>query len=185
MPAESPTRADPSSEPWVVVARVVRSRGNRGEVLADIETDFPEERLLPGGVTLRDPSGRLHEMRLDEVWFHKGRVVLRFAKMDGISAAEKLRGWEWVVREEDLRPLPEGSFYRHRIEGLRAVDREGGRLGEIERIEEQPGGDLLVVRSLEGREILVPLARIYVLAVREPEGEVILDLPRDLVDLNG
>jgi 16S rRNA processing protein RimM len=170
-------------DPWLVVARIVRPRGRKGEVLAEVETDFPEERLRPGAARLRRPGGEPYEAEAEDVWFHKGRAVVKWIGVDTIEQAETLRGQEWVVPEEEAMPLPPDTHYRFRLEGLEARSCNGEKVGVVERVEENPGTDLLVLR-VEGREVLVPAAKSYVKEVHEEEGFIVVDLPPELLELN-
>lgn len=177
--AESPV----SDDPYLVVARIVRPRGNHGEVLAEIETDFPQERFRPGEALLRDRSGRLRKAVVEETWFHKDRVVIKFEGVDTIGQAETLRGLEWIVPEEEAHPLPEGTHYRHALAGLEVRTRSGEVIGWIREVEPGAEVDLLVLEA-GGREVLVPAARPYVREVHEEEGYAVLDVPPELMDLN-
>jgi 16S rRNA processing protein RimM len=172
----------PRGEEWMVVARVVRPRGRAGEVLMEIETDFPEERLAAGPAWLRSPRGHTSRHEVESVWFHKGRAVVKLEGTGSIGEAEGLRGFEWVVPEDEAMDLPEGTYYRHRLEGLEARSPAGERLGRVLRVEKNPGTDLLVLES-GGREVLVPMAQDFVREVREEDGTVVLDLPPELLDL--
>lgn len=177
------TEAGGAGDSWLVVARVVRPRGNRGEVLAEIETDFPAERLKPGPARLRDARGRVREAAVEETWFHKDRVVIKFAEVDSISEAETLRGLEWVVPAEEALELPEGAWYRHQLSGLKVRAPGGRTVGRILTVQPAPGADLLVL-EVGGEEVLVPAAREYLKEIRPEEGYLVLDLPEGLLDLN-
>jgi len=184
MPAgPPPTETAPGTDPYLVVARLVRPRGNRGELVAEIETDFPERRLQPGPALVRDPRGRIREMNVEDTWVHKTRIVVKFEGVDSISDAEAFRGHEWVIPEGEALELPEGAHFRHRLVGLEARTPAGGTLGSIAAVQPGKGGDLLVL-DVGGREVLVPAVRQYVLQIHEDEGYAVFDLPEDLLRLN-
>ena len=165
-------------EPRVAIAEVVRPRGVRGEVVAAPLSSFPErfaalERALVRG----------REMALEKVWWHDGRLVLKFAGVDSVAQAEALRGALVEVPESERWPLPAGRYYESDLVGCRvfAGEREVGRVAAVE----DPGGpSLLVVRSAaaEVRIPLVPaICRVDVAGRRididPPAGLLELDAP--------
>ena len=100
---------------WVLLARIVRPQGRRGEVLADIFTDFPQHFAERKQLFLRPPAGgrrdTTREARVESHWLHKGRVVLKFSQVDSIAEAETLRGFEVVIPREARLPLVGDAFY--------------------------------------------------------------------------
>src|ERR1700691_1105979 len=98
---------------WVLLARIVRPQGRRGEVLADIFTDFPEHFTSRKRLFLRPPVGTetMRETRVESHWLHKGRVVLKFSQVDSIADAENLRGFEVVIAREERMPLEGDAVY--------------------------------------------------------------------------
>ena len=92
-------------------------QGRRGEVLADLHTDFPErfeERRELSGLAA---NGERRELLLEEHWFHKGGIVLKFAGVDSISDAEQLAGWEVQIPREQRAELEEGAAYVSELVG--------------------------------------------------------------------
>ena len=154
---------------WVLLARVVRPQGRRGEVLADIFTDFPETFTDRRQIFLRPtggaPSSQLSEIRVESHWLHKGRVVLKFAHVDSIEDAEKLRGCEVVVTREDRMPLKDDAVYVSDLIGVSVVDISSGGdsiAGEIIDVEPEAAGPaMLVIRTPAGTERLIPFVRAY------------------------
>ena len=105
---------------------MLRPQGRRGEVLAELHTDFPErfaERRELSGLA---PNGSRRELQLEEHWFHKGGVVLKFAGVDSISDAEQLAGFELQVPHEQRAELEAGSAYVSEIVGCDVWDRSAG-----------------------------------------------------------
>src|SRR6188474_2918469 len=141
----------------VIVAHIARAWGNKGEVTADLLTDFPERFDDLAGVTLR----RGAEERAAEIerhWFHKGRVVLKFAGVDSISDAERLAGFDVLVADDEVYELPEGEdlYYDFDLIGCLVQTPEGESVGTVESVMRPGGGDLLRVRTSGGREVLIP-----------------------------
>ena len=197
-------------ENWVWLARIRRPQGRKGEVLAEILTDFPDkfaERrqvwLLPGAsvsasVGAPGPShlgtgetkpiasqGRLVE--LSNHWLHKGGVVLHFAGVDSISAAEELKGMVVAVPQTERAPLAADETYIGDLIGCVLVDVAGAEavtVGEIENVDRSGGAaPLLVVRGARG-EVLIPFAKSYLRRIDLEGQRVEMALPEGLVDLN-
>jgi 16S rRNA processing protein RimM len=161
----------------VTIGRVVKPQGRKGEVLTEPFTDrsdrFPTLRraYVPG------PGGAAREVRVLSCWPHKGRFVLKLEGVDSIDGAECYRGAEIRIGEEELAPLPEGSYYHHQLRGLRVEDAEGTLLGEVADIV-PTGGEaaVLVVRGARG-ETLLPLAAPFVKRVDLAGGRLIVFPP--------
>jgi 16S rRNA processing protein RimM len=189
-------------EEWVWLARIRRPQGRKGEVFADILTDFPErfaERrqlwLLAEGVSAgagsaepgrKPPAPR--EVELAAHWLHKGGVVLHFAGVDSISAAETLNGLVVALPWSERAPLREEEFYIGDLIGCTLVDvataTEPVVVGEIEEVDRTAGPvALLVVRGVAG-EVLVPFAKSYLRHIDIEGKRVEMALPQGLIELN-
>ena len=94
---------------YIAIARIARTRGNRGEVLADLYTDFPDRFDALEEVWLEFADGRLQHMSLEDTWEHKGRIVLKFLGVDSISSAEGCVG-SWVVVPVDQAVATSGRY---------------------------------------------------------------------------
>jgi 16S rRNA processing protein RimM len=184
-------------ENWVWLARIRRPQGRKGEVLAEILTDFPEkfsERkqlwLLPaaGSVTTANATpAASREIDLTNHWLHKGGIVLHFAGVDSISAAEELKGLIVAVPQADRAPLAADEVYIGDLIGCMLVDVAGAEavtVGEIENVDRAGGAaPLLVVRGARG-EVLIPFAKSYLRRIDLEGKRVEMALPEGLVDLN-
>jgi 16S rRNA processing protein RimM len=190
--------------PWVWLARIRRTQGRKGEVFADILTDFPEkfaERkrlwlLAEGGVArsageavalgASDVSAA-REMELIAHWLHKGGVVLHFVGVDSISDAEKLAGLVVAIPRAERAGLGEDEVYIGDLIGCVLVDVAGAEavvVGEIEAVDKTAGPvPLLVVRGVRG-EVLVPFAKSYLRRLDVEGKRVEMALPEGLVELN-
>ena len=175
---------EPAARPsYIAIARIVRTRGNRGEVLADLHTDFPSRFDGLGEVWLEFDDGQRKHVTLEKSWSHKGRQVLRFAGIDSISSAEELVG-AWVeVASKDAVPLPEGVYYDHELIGCSVRDVNGELLGKITDVMRILGNNQLVVTGPHG-EFMIPAVEAICKSVSIAEKEILVDLPEGLIDLN-
>ena len=174
---------------WVLLAHIVRPQGRRGEVLADLYTDFPEHFTRRKGLSLRPPAaGPLNAMREAKVeshWLHKGRVVLKFSQVDSIADAESLRGFDVVIPREERIPLEGDAVYVSDLLGMRVIDvSRGGAVdtGEIIDVEPEGAGPaLLVIRAPAGDELLIPFVRAYLRKMDIEARRLEMDLPPGLL----
>lgn len=187
------------TDAWVWLARIRRAQGRKGEVLAEVLTDFPEkfaERkrvwLLPGeGAGASAAQAR--EVELLSHWMHKagqtGDAVLHFAGVSSISDAELLRGLIVAIPRAERASLGEDEVYVGDLMGCRLVDVSCDPervVGEIEDVDRDSGlVALLVVTAPGGGEILVPFAKAYLRRIDLDAKRVEMVLPEGLVELNG
>ena len=142
----------PSEPAFLVIGRVLRPHGVRGEVRVAIHTDYPERFAVYRRLHL-GPQHTLY--RLEGHRFHQNRVLLKLAGVDDRDAAEALRG-QWVqIATADAVPLAEGEVYFHQILSMRVITDAGEELGEIADIIETGANPVYVVRGMRG-EILIP-----------------------------
>ena len=176
-------------EPWVWLARIRRPQGRKGEVLAEILTDFPEKFSERRRLWLIGLSGIAvpREVELVHHWPHKGGIVLHFSGVDSISAAEELAGLIIAIPRSQRMPLGEDEAYIGDLIGCTLVDVAGAapvHVGEIEDVDRSAGPvALLVVRGAAG-EILIPFAKSYLRKIDLEARRVEMALPEGLVDLN-
>ena len=121
--------ADPKD--LIVVAHVVKARGLRGEVVADLLTDFPERFENLKSLIGVSPEGTRRSLEIEEQWFHGRRLILKFAGFDGVDEAKALVNYDLAVRSEDRIELPEGSFYDWQLVGCRVQTVDKRELGEV------------------------------------------------------
>ncbi len=98
-------------EELVAIAKIVKTRGLKGELVADLLTDFPERFGEVDNVTAVGPDGATAELTLSDFWFQGGRVILRFAGYDTVEKAESLRNFEICVPESEVVELDEGALF--------------------------------------------------------------------------
>lgn len=176
-------------EPWVWLARIRRPQGRKGEVLAEILTDFPEKFSERRRLWLISQSGTAapREVELVNHWSHKGGIVLHFAGVDSISAAEELAGLIVAIPRSERAPLGEDEAYISDLIGCALVDVAGAasvHLGEIEDVDRSAGPVALLIVHGSAGEILVPFAKSYLRRIDIGARLVEMELPEGLVDLN-
>lgn len=167
---------------FVSVARITKTQGNRGEVAAEILTDFPERFQSLKEVTLEKEGQAVLNLRLDSHWFHKHRVVLKFEGIDGITPAEKLVGYEVRIAKSELMQLDPGMYYQHDLVGCQVEGCNGSTYGKVVEVLGGPGNYLLRV-AREAGSFLVPFAASYFVKIDVQSKLLICDLPEGLEDL--
>ena len=166
-----------------VVGRIARAHGNRGHVIVDPATDFPEERFKPGSVLQIRRGNTTEAVAVEHLRFHRGRPIIGLAGIDTMDAAEALAGSELRIGVDALQPLPVGSFYRHDLIDCAVETPRGEAVGRVIGVEGDAAGSRLVVESRSG-EILIPLAEGIVVAVDLAGRKIVVEPPEGLLDLN-
>jgi 16S rRNA processing protein RimM len=167
----------------VLVGRIARPHGHRGQVIVDPATDFPEERFAAGAIlhTLRD--GRPGTVTIAAMRIHQGRPVLALEGVETMDEAELLAGLELRVPESELTALPEGTYYEHDLIGCRLVTTDGREVGTVRTIE--GGGGMIRLIAGSGRgEIQVPLVHEICVAIDVVHKRIMIDPPEGLLDVN-
>jgi 16S rRNA processing protein RimM len=165
----------------VVVGRVGRAHGIRGEVAVEVRTDEPERRLGPGAVLLTDPEP-VGPLTVESGNVHSGRLLLAFAGVHDRTAAEALRGTMLLAEvDPDELPADDDEWYDHQLVGLSAVLPSGEPLGSVAEVLHLPGHELLVVTREGGPELLVPFVTGIVPTVDLAGGRVVVDPPPGLL----
>jgi len=164
----------------LVVGRIGKAHGIRGEVLVVVRTDDPEERFVPGAVFVT-ASGKL---TLESLRWHQGRVIAQFEGVHDRDHAESLRGTELQIDSASLAaPDDPDEFHDHQLIGLRVVSVDGADLGSVARIDHAPASDLIVLDKTGGGTALIPFVRQMVPTVDLAGDRVVVDLPEGLLDL--
>lgn len=171
---------------FVAIARVARPQGRKGEVIAEILTDFPARFADLQRVFVDDPGEGRKAVTIERIWLHKGRVVLKLAGIDSINDAETLRGRYVLIPAEEKVVLPSNQYYLWELTGCQVVVEHAGErkpLGVVTEVERTGGVDLLHIRD-GSEEILIPFAQ-SICKVIDPEARlIVVEPPEDLLDLN-
>jgi 16S rRNA processing protein RimM len=187
-PAEEPVSAR-TAPTLVLVARLVRPHGRRGELIAEILTDFPE-RFHERSKILLIPTERVgsrpREVEIENFWFLRSRIVIKIRGIDSINDAEALRGFAVAIPAADRAPLEPGSVYVSDLVGCRVIDlnrdaSEVGRIAEVDR--DSSSTELLVVRR-GNEELLIPFVAEYVVRVDIENRRLEMRLPAGLLEIN-
>jgi 16S rRNA processing protein RimM len=182
--------ASAGEDAFVTLARVVKTQGRKGEVAAALLTDFPErfavrkrlfafyDAITGGGLA----PARRRELQLEEHWFHKGMVVLKFAGVDSISDAETLVGCEIQVPRSERAELAAGEFFVSDLAGCIVTD-SGKEIGRVSNVQFGSGeAPLLVVQG--EKELLLPFAAAYIEQVDLERKRISMKLPQGLLELD-
>jgi 16S rRNA processing protein RimM len=167
----------------VVIARIVKARGIRGEVACVLETDFPERFSSLEQVTVLMPDDSRLRLKLEDHWFHNQRLILKFEGYDTMNAAQGLAGGLLVISDADVEPLDENQYLERDLVGSEVVTGDGRNVGTVTRVMRTGGTDLLVVEEVDGRELLVPFADEICTDVDLAARRITIDPPDGLLDL--
>jgi 16S rRNA processing protein RimM len=165
----------------LVVGRVRRPHGVRGDVAVEVRTDDPGGRFAVGATLATDPAGH-GPLTVNAFRWHSGVLLLRFAGIEDRTAAEDLRGTWLVIDSADLGPTGDpDEFYDHELIGLAAVTVGGEPVGVVTEVRHH-GQDLLVIESPADPELLVPFVAAIVPEVDVAAGRLVIDPPPGLLE---
>ncbi|MEV7780455.1 ribosome maturation factor RimM [Kitasatospora sp. NPDC088351] len=166
----------------LVVGKIGRAHGIRGDVSVEVRTDEPELRLGPGAVLLTDPASA-GPLTVESGKVHSGRLLLRFAGVKDRNAAEALRGTILIAEvDPEERPEDPEEFYDHQLIGLDVVLLDGTLVGELTEVVHLPYQDLLTVKKPDGTEVLVPFVTRIVPIIDLENQRAVIDPPGGLID---
>ena len=174
----------------VTVARVLRPHGRRGEVAAEILTDFPQRLKILTSATLCGENSAHRPVAIRSCWLSQsrgGQAIFHFEGSDSISDAEKLVGLEVRIHFSERIELPSGSYYITDLTGCEVREKNGGAIGRVQDVQSTgegvAGTPILVVDSPTG-EILIPLAQEICVRVDIKARLIEVALPEGLRELN-
>jgi 16S rRNA processing protein RimM len=170
----------------ILVGVVARTHGNRGEVIVNAETDFPEERFCEGAVLMtRRKDGTPATLEVVSMRMHQGRPVILFKGVGSMNDAELLAGLELRIGEDEADGglLGDGQYFHRDLIGCTVVTESGDRVGEVARVEGDGNATRLVVRSPR-HEVLIPFADA-ICTVDLKAKRIIVRPPEGLLELNG
>jgi 16S rRNA processing protein RimM len=163
----------------VVVGRIGKPHGIRGEVTLDVRTDEPERRFAPG-TTLRAqaPAGadrRPSSLTVARARWHQSTLLVTFEELPDRNAAEAARGTVLhATLAHDEVPDDPDEYYDHQLVGLSVVDLDGSELGTVKALVHGSAQDLLTVRTTDGRDALVPFVSALVPEVDLEAGRLVV-----------
>jgi 16S rRNA processing protein RimM len=178
--------ADADVDDLVLVGRIAKPHGLRGDVAIHPETDFAEERFALGAqllLTRREGGKTLEDMTVAAVRFHNGRPIVRFRGLESIDAVEPLAGASLWIRAASRPPLPEGHYYHDALIGCDVDTVAGERVGQVTRIDAFGSAPILVVHDGRG-DVLIPLAEAICVRIDPAARRIVIDPPDGLLDVN-
>jgi len=177
--------ARPTSGEFITLARVVKTQGRIGEVAAQIHTDVPDRFSVGMKLSALAKSGDARrDVEIEDLWPHKGLVVLKFVGVDSINDAEPLIGAELQVPGEQRAELKQGWSYVSDLIGCLVLD-AGLEIGKIEDVQSGAGeAPLLIVAGEDGKKYDVPFAEAYLEKVDLKERQVRMKLPEGMLEVN-
>lgn len=165
---------------WVTVARLGKTRGNRGEITALALSDRLDRYQALGQVYLCGAGAPL-PCQVERAWFHNGTLIFKFQGIDAISDAEALAGMEVRIPAAERTQIEPGEFFQSDLVGCDVVDRKSGeRLGRVEAWQDAGGCGLLVVEG----GLLIPFARSICVEIDVQARRIAVELPEGLRELN-
>lgn len=173
---------DGGSDDLIVIARAVRTHGLKGEIVAELLTDFPERFEEVDELILVAPSGERQAGQLEDFWFQKDRVVLKLAGYDDVDRAKELIGYDFAVPDSERVTLEEDEFYDWELEGC-TVKVDDKSIGQVRSVLKTGGAEILVVSDGSGKEQLVPLAAEIVVKIDTAAKVILIDPPEGLLEL--
>jgi 16S rRNA processing protein RimM len=178
------TRSE-SAEP-IVVGRLGRPHGLRGEFLVDVRTDVPERRFAEGAVLGTTAAG-FPQLTVAAARRHSGRWVVRFREVADRTAADAVRGALLTIDPTEVGIAADDeddeAWWDSELVGLTVATVDGANVGVVADVMHPPGGDLLSIRTDEGGELLVPFVTEFVPTVDVPAGRLVVDPPEGLLEL--
>jgi 16S rRNA processing protein RimM len=168
-------------EDLVAIAKIVKPRGLRGELAADVLTDFPERFDDLKRVFAICDEGAASELVIEKFWFQKDRIILKFAGFDSIERAETLRNCEICVPESEAVALEEDEFFDWELEDCAVETVEGEKIGAVSEVMRTGGTEILVVKNAE-KEFLIPFAESICIEVDVENKLIKIDAPEGLLE---
>ena len=166
----------------LLVGVVARAHGNRGQVIVNPETDFPEERFAAGNVVIVEQGGRSEPRRIVSVRFHQGRPVIGFEGVASMNDAEALAGAALKVPESAVAPLPGNTYYRHDLAGCEVREENGQVIGKVIRVDGPLERSHLVIAAQRG-EVMLPLVEEFWVSIDLAARVIVVKPPPGLLDL--
>ena len=167
----------------VLIGRIARSHGLRGQVVIASDTDFGEERFAPGAKVWREDQGTLARLTVTEGYPVGDRWVVGFENVTTVEAAEALRGTELRIPEDARMPMGPGEYYLYDLVGCEVRTAAGVEVGRVQSVYTGAGGALLGV-DRDGAEVLVPLVKTMCPEIDVTARRIVIDPPEGLLEVN-
>jgi 16S rRNA processing protein RimM len=170
------------ADAWISIAQLGRARGIRGEITGYSLSSKPERFARLKTVRLiADPPAVPATYEVEEVWAHNDALVFKFAGIDTMTDAEKLRGFEVQIPRSERVQLEPGEYFHSDLIGCEVRDRASGRIvGKVTSFEEYGGPPLL---EIDKGKLLIPFVKAICVDIRPEERLILADIPEGLEDL--
>lgn len=168
-------------EDLVVIAKLTRTRGLRGELVGEVLTDFPERFDELEKVCAVKSSGERRELEIEKFWFQKDRIILKFKGFDTIEKAEALRDSEICVTEAEAVELGEDEFFDWELEGCSVETVAGEKIGAVKELLRTGGTEVLIVQG-GTKDYLIPFAATICVEIDVKDKLIRVDLPEGLLE---
>jgi len=169
-----------SEKNYIRIGKILSTQGNRGALRVLPLTDYPErfQQMVRVRVLINDS---IRELRIDDIYFHKKYIIIKFKEIQDMNAANELKGGFLVVTRDELVPLPEGSFYIFDLIGVDVFESDGRHLGKITDIIQTGSNDVYVVET-EARPVLIPALKKVVKEINLDRQRIVVQMPEGLAD---
>ena len=168
----------------IVIARTVKTRGLKGELVAELLTDFPDRFADIRSLIAVSQQGKREVVRLESFWFHNTRVILKLEGVDSIEAAKEFVNYDFAIPEAERIELPEGHFYDWELEGCTVESKNGAQIGTVSEVLRLGGEiDMLAVADVAGQTHLIPMVESIVVDIDIKGRKVRIDPPEGLLEL--
>jgi 16S rRNA processing protein RimM len=169
---------EPSEPEFLIVGRIVRPHGIRGELAMKLITDYPD-RLLDIKTLYLGPQHQPYQIK--RIRRHSEGVLIQFAGISDRNQAEHFREMLAYIHIDDAVPLEEGEYYLYQLEGISIVTDTGKALGHLTGLIETGANDVYIVTTPEGGEILLPAIPEVIKEVNISERVMIVHLLEGLI----
>lgn len=170
-----------TTDDLILVGRVARAHGNKGQVIVNPDTDFPDARFAVGTTLLVGPEAT--PRRITSARFQQGRPVIGLDGVETMDDATRLTEAELKVPASTLGPLPDNTYYRHELVGCEVQDTEGRLIGEVAAVEGSLEMSRLVIHAPHG-EVLIPMVDEICIEIAPAERRIRIKAPEGLIELN-
>ena len=172
----SPLDGEPE---YLVVGQLRRPHGIHGEMVMEVQTDFPERLKPDSEVYLGEHHGR---MIISSARFHNEGLLIKFQEVNSPEEAGRYRNQPVYVKTADRPKLPKDQYYHHELTGFNVVDENGELIGNLTEIMQTGANDVYVVRRVNGKDLLLPVIASVVLAVEKSSRQIRVRLIPGLLD---
>ena len=161
----------------VTIGKCAKPHGLKGEIRVKAITDFPERFEQTEKVFAHQQKDPVRPLEIESVRENHGGYLIKFAGVDNITEAEKLRGFFLSVPDDELVELEEDEYWHWELEGLEVINPGGEVIGVLKEVVQSPAHDLYLVEASDGQVHWVPAVRQYVPDIDIEKGRITIILP--------